>query len=106
MTRSLGHSRTASIAVREHPFWLGGEAGSSSNPLEIRNPFDGSIVGRTFLAGDAEFERAAEGAVATAPVMRAMPAYQRAAILVRASTELTRRRDELARTLAGEVGKA
>ena len=44
-------------------------------------------------------------AVAAAPVMRALPAYERAAVLMRASAELAQRRDEIARTLAGEAGK-
>ena len=92
--------------MQEHPFFLAGEPARSSMPLDVINPYDNSVVGRTWLAGDAEFDRAADAAVAAAPVMRAMPAYQRAAILQAASAEMKRRRDEIARTLAGEAGKA
>ncbi len=92
--------------MQEHPFFLAGQPSRSAAPLDVVNPYDKSVVGRTWLAGDAEFDRAAEAAVAAAPVMRAMPAYQRAAILDAASAELKRRRDEIARTLAGEAGKA
>jgi glyceraldehyde-3-phosphate dehydrogenase (NADP+) len=106
MARSLDDLTTRSAQAHEHPFWLGGEAGRSAQPLDVVNPFDGSVVGRTFLAGDAEFDRAADLAVAAAPVMRALPAHERSAILMRASAELSRRRDEIARTLAQEVGKA
>ena len=106
MARSLEHPTAESVTAPKYPFWLGGEPGTSSTPLDVRNPFDGRIVGRTFLAGDAEFDRAAELAVAAAPTMRALPAYERAAILTRAAAALTRRRDDIARTLAGEVGKA
>ncbi len=69
------------------------------------NPFDGSTVGRTWLAGEAEFEAAASAAVEAAPAMRALPAHQRAAVLRTASAELTARRDEIGRTLSGEAGK-
>lgn len=106
MARSLDNPATEAPPAREYPFWLGGEPGRSSDPLQVLNPFDGTLVGSTFLAGDEEFDRAADLACAATAKMRALPAYERAAILVRACTELTRRRDEIARTLAGEVGKA
>lgn len=89
----------------EYPYWLAGRPGRSSDPLEVRNPFDNSVVGTTWLAGDDEFDRAADAAVAAADVMRAMPAYERAGILAAASAELRARRDQLARIIAGEAGK-
>ncbi len=90
----------------EFPFYLAGKPGRSSSACDVVNPYDNTIVGRTWLAGDAEFDRAAEAAVAAAPAMRALPAYERAGILMSVSESLKARRDEIARTLAGEVGKA
>jgi glyceraldehyde-3-phosphate dehydrogenase (NADP+) len=90
----------------EFPFCLAGESGRSSSPLDVINPYDRSIVGRTWLAGNGEFDRAADAAVAAAPVMRALAAYERASILMSVSAALQSRRSEIARTLAGEVGKA
>ena len=89
----------------EFPFYLAGKPVRSGSPLEVRNPYDGTLVGTTWLAGDAEFESATVAALAAADVMRAMPAYERASILMAASAALTARRDEIARTLAGEAGK-
>jgi acyl-CoA reductase-like NAD-dependent aldehyde dehydrogenase len=89
----------------EFPFVLAGQPGRSAEPRDVRSPFDGAIAGRTWLAGDAEFERAAETAVAGAPIMRDLPAYERAAILNGAADRLASRRDEIARTLALEAGK-
>jgi glyceraldehyde-3-phosphate dehydrogenase (NADP+) len=89
----------------EIPFILAGQPGRSSQALEVRNPYNGELVGTTWLAGDAEFDRAADAAVAAAPEMRRLPAYRRSEILAAASATLTRRRDEIARTLAGEAGK-
>jgi acyl-CoA reductase-like NAD-dependent aldehyde dehydrogenase len=89
----------------ESPFYLAGRPTTTTDPLDVRNPFDGSVVSRTWLAGDAEFDRAADAAVAAAETMRRLPAYERAAILSRASSELVARKEEIARTLAGEAGK-
>ena len=78
----------------------------SSQPLPVTCPFDNSEVGATWLAGDAEFERATSAAVEAAAAMRRLPAYERAAILMRAHADLVARREEIGRTIAGEVGKA
>jgi acyl-CoA reductase-like NAD-dependent aldehyde dehydrogenase len=88
------------------PFYLAGSWERSSQPLPVTCPFDNSLVGATWLAGEAEFERATKAAVDAAPVMRKLPAYERAAILMRAHAELVARREEIGRTIAGEVGKA
>lgn len=89
----------------EFPFFLAGLPGRSDTPLEVRNPYNGALVGRTWLAGDAEFDRAADQAVAAAARMRDLPAFERAAILQTAAAALKRRRDEIAATLAAEAGK-
>ena len=87
------------------PFFLAGRQTTSTEPLDVLNPFDGSLVARTWLADDAQFEAAADAAVAAAPVMRRLPAYERGAILARASRAIAERRDAIARQLAGEAGK-
>ncbi|CAN5864003.1 aldehyde dehydrogenase family protein [soil metagenome] len=89
----------------EHPFVLAGKPATSRNVLDVVNPFDGALVGRTWLAGDAQFDQAADGAVAAAGVMRRFAAYERAGVLARASAELVARKEEIARTLAAEAGK-
>lgn len=89
----------------EYPFVLAGKPARSADGLDVLNPYDGSTIGRTWLAGGPEFEAAADTAVAAAPAMRRLPAYERAAILARTSAELSARKDEIARTLAREAGK-
>ena len=88
------------------PFYLAGAWERSNQPLPVTCPYDNSLVGTTWLAGEAEFERATKAAVAAAPVMRKLPAYERAAVLMRAHAELVARREEIGRAIAGEVGKA
>ena len=89
----------------EFPFYLEGRPAESAQPLDVRNPFDNSLVARTWLAGDAEFDRAADACVRAADAMRALPAYERAAILMRTSAEILSRQDAIAAILAGEAGK-
>jgi acyl-CoA reductase-like NAD-dependent aldehyde dehydrogenase len=90
----------------EHPFYLAGRWERSARRLDVVNPYDRSIVGTTWLAGDDEFEEATRGACAAAAVMRQLAAFERAAILRRASEAIRARRDEIGRTIAGEAGKA
>jgi glyceraldehyde-3-phosphate dehydrogenase (NADP+) len=89
-----------------HPYFLAGSWEQSNQPLPVTCPYDNSVVGTTWLAGDAEFERATQAAVEAAAIMRRLPAYERAAILMRAHADLAARRDEIGRTIAGEAGKA
>jgi acyl-CoA reductase-like NAD-dependent aldehyde dehydrogenase len=91
--------------IPEFPFWLAGRPGRSAEALIVHNPFDNSPVGRTWLAGAADFEAAVVAAQAAAAPMRDMPAYRRADILMGVSRALATRRDEIARTLAAEAGK-
>jgi acyl-CoA reductase-like NAD-dependent aldehyde dehydrogenase len=91
--------------VADAPFYVAGKPGTSGDVLDVINPFDNSHVGRTWLAGDAEFDRAANAAGAAAAVMRRLPAFERAAILMRASNAILARKDHIAQTLAGEAGK-
>ena len=89
----------------EFPIYLEGRPVQTAGPLDVRNPFDNSVVARTWLAGEAEFDRAADACVRAAEVMRQLPAYERAAILMRTSNEILARKDAIAAVLAGEAGK-
>jgi acyl-CoA reductase-like NAD-dependent aldehyde dehydrogenase len=91
--------------VREYPYFIGGSPSRAGRTLEVVNPYDGSAIGQTWLAGDAEFDAAAAAAVGATGRMRDLAAFERAEILIRMSRLLVEHRDDVARTLAGEVGK-
>jgi glyceraldehyde-3-phosphate dehydrogenase (NADP+) len=91
--------------MSEFPFSLAGQPGRSDQPLDVINPYDRSVVGRTWLAGERELDRAASAAVGAATTLKHVPAYERSGILMSASSELRRRREEISRTLAAEAGK-
>jgi acyl-CoA reductase-like NAD-dependent aldehyde dehydrogenase len=87
------------------PVFLAGEWVETPAELPVTSPYDGRTVARTWLAGDTELERAADAAVAAAPVMRDLPAYKRAEILFAVSSRLAAERESIARTIAQEAGK-
>lgn len=78
---------------------------SSDRPHEIRSPYDGRVVGSTFLASKEQVERAAQGAVAGFERLRALGTWERAAILRAIATGIVARRDELGALLSAEAGK-
>jgi hypothetical protein len=50
--------------MRDYPFLLAGRPSQSHTPVDVVSPYDGTSVGRTWLAGPPEFEEAARAAVA------------------------------------------
>ena len=91
--------------ANEHPFYLAGQWHRSGEALPVTSPWDDSVVGSTWLASEAQVEDATAAAVAAAPAMAKLPAYERGAILAKASAVISRRRAEIGRALAGEAGK-
>jgi glyceraldehyde-3-phosphate dehydrogenase (NADP+) len=91
--------------AKEHPFYLAGQWHRSAEALPVINPWDGSVVGATWLATEAQVEEATAAAVAAAPAMAGLPAYERGAILAKASAVISRRRAEIGLALAAEAGK-
>src|SRR5436190_7308282 len=73
--------------------------------MEVRNPFDQSVVETVPKADAADVDRALAGAVEGAKIMRAMPGYERYQILNKASRLMKERQADLARTLTLEEGK-
>jgi acyl-CoA reductase-like NAD-dependent aldehyde dehydrogenase len=73
--------------------------------VEVRNPFDDSIVDSVPKADGGDVDSALSSAVEGAKIMRAMPAYQRYRILLKASQLMRERQADLARTLTLEEGK-
>jgi glyceraldehyde-3-phosphate dehydrogenase (NADP+) len=89
----------------ERPLFLAGEWTKSDRLLEVVNPFTGSAVATTWLAGPADLESATLAATVAAPVVRNLPVYERARVLEDAALELCHQREMFARDLAQEAGK-
>jgi acyl-CoA reductase-like NAD-dependent aldehyde dehydrogenase len=87
----------------EHKLLLDGEWVETGTWLEVRSPYDGSIVGRVPQAGAGEARAAVDAAERA--MREPLPAHKRAEILVRVAGALGRRADEAARLISAEAGK-
>lgn len=91
--------------MKEYPLLIGDRSVATSHRLEVCNPFDGTQVGWTYLAGQAELEEAilvAEGARAA---LWDIPSHLRASALQQIADEMLGRREELALLLSRECAK-
>jgi acyl-CoA reductase-like NAD-dependent aldehyde dehydrogenase len=82
---------------------IGGEWVETGEWIEVRSPYDGTLVGRVAQAGAAETSRALDAAERA--MSEPLPAHERAAILQRVAGLLEERADEAARTISAEAGK-
>ncbi len=73
--------------------------------LEVCSPYDGSVVGEAAVPSDAAVNAALDAAVAAAPVLAAMPAWERSERLLAASARIGEQVEALARTISLEAGK-
>ena len=84
---------------------LGGKWVDRAQKIEVRNPFDGSVVDTVPRADLSDVEEALATAQRGAAVMRAMTGYQRYEILHKVADLMRERVDDLARTITLEEGK-
>jgi glyceraldehyde-3-phosphate dehydrogenase (NADP+) len=73
--------------------------------IEVRNPFDETVIDTVPKADAADVDRAIAGAVKGAAQMRAMPGHERFQILRKAADLMRQRQQELGRTISREEGK-
>ena len=87
----------------ERKLLIAGEWVETGDWIEVRSPYDGTVVGRVPAAGAGETRRALDGAEQA--MRQPLAAHERAAILDRVAAALAERHDELARTISAEAGK-
>lgn len=90
----------------EHKLFIGGRWVAGGSLIEVRNKYTGEVMGALPEARREEVEAAIHAAAEATPVMAALPAHRRAEILGQAAHLLRERKEEIARTIAGEAGKA
>ena len=96
-----------SITVQERPLLLAGrhEQGNAA-PIEVVYPYTGEVFARVAAADRADVERAIAAAEDAFRAYRDVPAYRRSALLHAVSQLVAERREELAREITYETGKA
>lgn len=87
------------------PMLIAGREVAGERSIDVRNPFDGTVIDTVPSASPEEVEEALAAAVAGAAEMERLSRYERAAILRRASGLLEERAEETALLIAREVGK-
>ncbi|HEY7982922.1 MAG TPA: aldehyde dehydrogenase family protein [Ktedonobacterales bacterium] len=86
---------------------IGGEwvAAASGRTSENHNPATGALLGHFPQSDQADVDRAVAAAKAAFPAWRLHPAPRRGEILYRVAAILTRRKEEIARSMTEEMGK-
>ena len=90
----------------EYKLLIGGEWKGSGNSLEVKNKYNGSVIGVLPTASREDLDRAIDAAERAEDVMAELPAYKRADILLKTAALLRERFDDMAKTIAAEAGKA
>lgn len=87
------------------PIFLAGEWIETDRELPVINPYDGSTIATTFLAGPDDLEKAIQAAVDAFPFFSRTPTFERVELLKALAAKLREHRDEMIRTIATEAGK-
>ena len=95
----------ASTALGEYGILIDGKWIKTGDAIEVRSPYDNSLVAIIHRAGPAEIETAIATAAAAFDVTRHLPSWKRAEVLEKISAGIAARHEELARTIALEAGK-
>ncbi|WP_260591417.1 NAD-dependent succinate-semialdehyde dehydrogenase [Sphingomonas sp. TF3] len=87
--------------------WIDGQklAGEGRDTSPVLNPFDGSVIGEMPHATVADLEAALDSSDRAFKLWRAVPAWERSAIILKAVALLRERSQALADALTLEVGK-
>ena len=91
--------------VATHGFFVDGRWMEDGDIVEVRAPFDGSVVGRVIQARREHAEAAIAAAVKAFGTTRRLPAFERQRVLRRVAQAIAERREEFSRTIAQEAGK-
>jgi acyl-CoA reductase-like NAD-dependent aldehyde dehydrogenase len=91
--------------VATHGFFIDGRWMEDGDVVDIRSPFDGSVVGRVTQGRREHAEAAIAAAVKAFGTTRRLPAFERQRVLRQISAAMHDRKEEFARTLSLESGK-
>ena len=93
------------VEVATRGFLIGGKWYEEGAPQEIRSPFDGAVVSRTFVGTRQHAEQAIAAAVKAFGTTRRLPAFERQRVLRAVAAAIAARREEFARSICLEAGK-
>jgi acyl-CoA reductase-like NAD-dependent aldehyde dehydrogenase len=91
--------------VSTRGFFVDGRWSEDGDVLEVRSPYDGSLIGRAIQGRREHAEAAIAAAVKAFATTRRLPAFERQRVLRRVAAGIAERKDEFSRTLSLEAGK-
>jgi acyl-CoA reductase-like NAD-dependent aldehyde dehydrogenase len=91
--------------VATHGFFVDGRWQEEGDIVDVRAPYDGSVIARVAQGRREHAEAAIAAAVKAFGTTRRLPAFERQRVLRRISAAIGERKEEFARTLAQEAGK-
>jgi acyl-CoA reductase-like NAD-dependent aldehyde dehydrogenase len=86
-------------------FLVRGKWLEEGTPIELRAPYDGSVIAHVCQGTRRHAEAAIDAAVKAFQITRKLPAFERQRVLRQVASGIAERKDEFARTLAREAGK-
>lgn len=89
----------------EHGFLLSGEERLEGQAMEVRSPWDQSVIGSVRQATRGQALDAVTGLEAAFAKAKSLPAYERQRILQQVSKRIAQEKEELARLIVAEAGK-
>jgi acyl-CoA reductase-like NAD-dependent aldehyde dehydrogenase len=91
--------------VSTQGFLVDGKWMEEGDPVDVRAPYDGSVIAQVFQGRRQHAEAAIAAAVKAFGTTRRLPAFERQRVLRRVAQNIGERKAEFARTLAQEAGK-
>jgi acyl-CoA reductase-like NAD-dependent aldehyde dehydrogenase len=91
--------------VTTHGFLVDGRWIEEGDPVEVKAPYDGSVIGRIYQGRRQHAEAAIAAAVKAFGTTRRLPAFERQRMLRRVAEGIAQRKEEFSRTLCQESGK-
>ena len=91
--------------VATHGFFVDGRWQEDGDVVEIRAPYDNSLIARVVQGRKEHAEAAIASAVRAFGTTRRLPAFERQRVLRQIAAFIAERKEEFARTLAQEAGK-
>jgi len=91
--------------VATHRFLVDGRWIEDGDVVEIRAPYDGTMIARVMQGRREHAESTIAAAVKAFGTTRRLPAFERQRVLRRIAAQIAERKEEFSRTLAQEAGK-
>jgi len=90
----------------DYQLFIGGKWVNGNNRFEVRNKYNQETIGTFPTARQEEVDEAVGSAQQAAQEMADMPAHRRSQILSRTAAIIQAQREDFAKTIAAEAGKA